>query len=138
MRIVFLGSGCLRDPVASRRSSTPATRCRPSSPSRTARRGAAASSRPPPMKPVAEARGVPVLQPRRVREPEAQESLRALAPELQVVVAFGQILPRSVIEIAAAADRQRPRLAPAAPARGGPDPVGDRRAATSRPASPPC
>jgi methionyl-tRNA formyltransferase len=55
---------------------------------------------PPPLKPVALARGVTVLQPRRVREPEAQETLRALAPELQVVVAYGQILPKSVIEIA--------------------------------------
>src|SRR5512133_2384540 len=49
---------------------------------------------------VAQQRGVPVLQFRRVREPEAQDQLRALAPELQVVVAFGQILPRSVIDIA--------------------------------------
>jgi methionyl-tRNA formyltransferase len=55
---------------------------------------------PPPTKPAAERRGIPVLQPRRVREPEAQEALRRLAPELQVVVAFGQILPRSVIDIA--------------------------------------
>jgi methionyl-tRNA formyltransferase len=55
---------------------------------------------PPPLKPVAVARGVPVLQPRRVREPEAQEALLALRPELQVVVAYGQILPKSVIEIA--------------------------------------
>jgi methionyl-tRNA formyltransferase len=55
---------------------------------------------PPPVKPVAERRGVPVLQVRRVREPETQERLRALRPQLQVVVAFGQILPRSVIEIA--------------------------------------
>jgi methionyl-tRNA formyltransferase len=55
---------------------------------------------PPPTKPVAERRGLPVLQPRRVREPEAQEALRRLAPELSVVVAFGQILPRSVIDIA--------------------------------------
>ena len=35
-----------------------------------------------------------------MREPEAQEALRALEPELQVVVAFGQILPRAVIDIA--------------------------------------
>jgi methionyl-tRNA formyltransferase len=35
-----------------------------------------------------------------VREPEAQEALRGFAPELQVVVAFGQILPRPVIDIA--------------------------------------
>jgi methionyl-tRNA formyltransferase len=49
---------------------------------------------------VAERRGIAVLQFPRVREPEAQRQLRALAPQLQVVVAFGQILPRSVIDIA--------------------------------------
>jgi methionyl-tRNA formyltransferase len=54
---------------------------------------------PPPVKPVALARGLPVLQPRRVREPDAQAALRALAPDVQVVVAYGQILPTSVIEI---------------------------------------
>jgi methionyl-tRNA formyltransferase len=54
---------------------------------------------PPPLKPVAEALGVPVLQPRRIKAPEAQEELRRLAPELQVVVAYGQILPQSVIDI---------------------------------------
>jgi len=41
-----------------------------------------------------------VLQPRRVKLPEAQEELRRLAPELQVVVAYGQILPRTVIDLA--------------------------------------
>jgi methionyl-tRNA formyltransferase len=55
---------------------------------------------PPPLKPVALARGVAVHQPRRVREESAQEVLRGLAPEVQVVVAYGQILPRSVIDIA--------------------------------------
>jgi methionyl-tRNA formyltransferase len=54
---------------------------------------------PPPLKPVAEARGIPVLQPRRVRHPEAQAELQRLSPDLQVVVAYGQILPRSVIDI---------------------------------------
>ena len=54
---------------------------------------------PPPLKPVAEARGVKVLQPRRVREAEAQAALRALAPDVQVVVAYGQLLPRAVIDI---------------------------------------
>jgi methionyl-tRNA formyltransferase len=56
---------------------------------------------PPPVKTVAERLGLPVLQLRRVREPEAQDLLRGQRPQLQVVVAFGQILPRSVIEIAA-------------------------------------
>jgi methionyl-tRNA formyltransferase len=55
---------------------------------------------PPPLKPVAESHGVPVLQPRRIREPEALAALRALAPAVQVVVAYGQILPRTVIDAA--------------------------------------
>jgi methionyl-tRNA formyltransferase len=54
---------------------------------------------PPPLKPVAEEHGVPVLQPRRVREPEPQAALRALAPDVQVVVAYGQILPKALIEV---------------------------------------
>jgi methionyl-tRNA formyltransferase len=55
---------------------------------------------PPKVKPVAERHGIRVLQLERIRKPEAQEALRELAPELQVVVAFGQILPRAVIDIA--------------------------------------
>jgi methionyl-tRNA formyltransferase len=50
--------------------------------------------------PVAESLGLRVLQPVRVKAPEAIEELRALAPDLQVVVAYGQILPRSVIDLA--------------------------------------
>ncbi len=54
---------------------------------------------PPPLKPVAEARGIAVLQPRRVREPESVAALQALAPDLQVVVAYGQILPGAILAI---------------------------------------
>jgi methionyl-tRNA formyltransferase len=67
-------------------------------PDRASGRGLALVS--PKVKPVAERLGIPVLQLARVRAPEAQEALRQLAPELQVVVAFGQILPRAVIDIA--------------------------------------
>jgi methionyl-tRNA formyltransferase len=51
------------------------------------------------LKPVAEARGVPVLQPRRVREAGVLETLGSLAPDVQIVVAYGQILPRAVIDL---------------------------------------
>jgi methionyl-tRNA formyltransferase len=67
-------------------------------PDRASGRGLALVS--PKVKPVAERHGIPVLQVARVRAPEAQDALRGLAPELQVVVAFGQILPRAVIDIA--------------------------------------
>jgi methionyl-tRNA formyltransferase len=54
---------------------------------------------PPPLKPVAQARGIAALQPLRVRDETAVRELRALGAELHVVVAYGQILPRAVLDI---------------------------------------
>jgi methionyl-tRNA formyltransferase len=45
--------------------------------------------------------GVPVLQPARLRDPEWPERLRPYRPEIGVVVAFGQILPRAVLDVPA-------------------------------------
>ena len=42
---------------------------------------------------------IPVYQPKRVRDPEFIEVLRALAPEVIVVVAFGQILPKEILTL---------------------------------------
>ena len=52
-----------------------------------------------PVKELALAHQLPVFQPERLRKPEAVEELRRLAPDLIVVVAYGQILPKSVLEI---------------------------------------
>ena len=52
-----------------------------------------------PVKELALARQLPVFQPERLRKPEAVDELRRLAPDLIVVVAYGQILPKSVLEI---------------------------------------
>src|SRR5215468_7533785 len=41
----------------------------------------------------------PVLQPAKIKEPQAIEEMRALMPDLIVVAAYGQILPRAVLEI---------------------------------------
>ncbi len=54
---------------------------------------------PPPVKQLAERHGIPVQQPVKVRTPDAVEEIRALAPDLIVVVAFGQILPKALLEI---------------------------------------
>lgn len=54
---------------------------------------------PPPVKVLAESRGLPVFQPPKLRAPEAVSELQALAPDLIVVVAYGQILPKSVLDI---------------------------------------
>ena len=53
---------------------------------------------PPPVKLRAEASGVPVLQPPRLRDPGWPDRLRAFGADVGVVVAFGQILPKSVLD----------------------------------------
>lgn len=42
---------------------------------------------------------LPVYQPRRAREPEFIEEMRVLNPDVMVVVAFGQILPKDILDI---------------------------------------
>lgn len=54
---------------------------------------------PPPVKEAALSLGLPVLQPERMRSPEAVEAIRELQPELIVTAAYGQILPKAVLEI---------------------------------------
>ncbi len=54
---------------------------------------------PPPVKIVALAAGIPVLQPERPSGPEFVEALRRLNPDLGVVVAYGHILKPAVLEI---------------------------------------
>ena len=52
----------------------------------------------PPVKEVALEHGTPVFQPRTLRDGSEDANIRALAPELIVVVAYGCILPKSVLE----------------------------------------
>lgn len=47
----------------------------------------------------AQALGLPVFKPERLRTPEQQQPLRDLAPELMVVVAYGLLLPQAVLDI---------------------------------------
>jgi methionyl-tRNA formyltransferase len=53
----------------------------------------------PPVKQVALELDLPVIQPDRLREPEAMAQLLAWAPDLIVVAAFGQILRQAVLEM---------------------------------------
>jgi methionyl-tRNA formyltransferase len=48
----------------------------------------------------AERAGLPILQPPRLRDPEWPERLAGLGADVAVVVAFGQILPRAVLDAA--------------------------------------
>ena len=53
----------------------------------------------PPVKETALAHDLPVYQPRRARDPEFIEEMKALNPDVMVVVAFGQILPKAILDI---------------------------------------
>jgi len=52
-----------------------------------------------PVKTAAFALGLPVHQPERIRRPDSVELLRNLAPEIMVVVGYGQIIPQSIIDL---------------------------------------
>ncbi len=53
----------------------------------------------PPVKEAALRHGIPVYQPRRIREPECVEELRKYNADVMVVIAFGQILPKEILEM---------------------------------------
>lgn len=53
----------------------------------------------PPVKQAAQVHGIPVLQPTKLRPPEFLEGLRAWAPDLIVVAAYGRILPKTVLDL---------------------------------------
>jgi methionyl-tRNA formyltransferase len=99
VRVVFLGSGAFAVPsLEALLDAGHDVAALVTQPDREKGRGRALAA--PPTKEVALRRGVPVLQPRRIKEPGAVEELRSLRPDVQVVVAYGQILPRTVIDIA--------------------------------------
>ena len=66
-------------------------------PDRPAGRGRSTAS--PPVKEEAVRRGIPVFQPEKARHPEAVARIAAEAPDLIVVVAYGHILPKSILDI---------------------------------------
>lgn len=99
MRIVFFGSGEFAIPslaaLLARGHELPLVVTQPDR-----ERGRGRELAPPPVKVAAQRLSLRVFQPRRVRAPESQEELRKAAPDLQVVAAYGQILPQAVIDIA--------------------------------------
>lgn len=61
-------------------------------------RGRGRSLAPAPVKEFAEVESIPVLQPEKARTPAFVAELEALEPELNVVVAYGQILSRALLD----------------------------------------
>ena len=54
---------------------------------------------PTPIKELAENTGIPVFQPPKVRDPDFVDIIRGLKPDIIIVVAFGQILPKALLDI---------------------------------------
>src|SRR3954454_19372418 len=61
-------------------------------------RGRGQTLKPSPVQAFAEAHAIPVRTPASMRDPAEIEAFRALGADAAVVVAFGQILPREVLE----------------------------------------
>ena len=94
-----------------------------SQPDRPAGRGREPAA--PAVKLAAAALGVPVLQPEKLRTPDAAAMLAAYAADVFVVVAYGRILPQALLDSAAPGAVQRARVVAAQAARRGPHPVVD-------------
>ena len=62
--------------------------------------GRGQQSSPSPVRKLAEARGIPVIAPEKIRTSDFAETLRAWRPEAVIVVAYGRILPKTILELA--------------------------------------
>lgn len=97
MRIVFFGSPAAALPSFQRLLEVGhAVKLAVTQPDKPAGRGKALA--PPPVKEFALTRGIPVFQPEKIRRDEkALELIRKINPDVNVVVAYGQIIPGSII-----------------------------------------
>lgn len=96
MRVVFMGSPDFAVPPLQALLDHHDVALVVTQPDKRAGRGKRMSA--PPVKELAVAAGVPVLQPASARGPEVVAALRETGAELGVVVAYGKILPRGVLE----------------------------------------
>ena len=62
-------------------------------------KGRGYTMQPPPVKEEAQRRGIPVFQPLKMKDPAVIDRLRRQNPELIVVVAYGRLLPKEVLEL---------------------------------------
>jgi len=97
LRIVFMGSPDFAVPALEALIASPhevvLVMTQPDKPAGRGKRVAAPS-----VKLVAERAGIPIVQPKSARKPEVGEALRETGADLGVVVAYGKILPRAVLD----------------------------------------
>src|ERR1044071_5757160 len=99
MRIVFIGTGEIGLPVLgwllqSEKHKLAGVVTQPDKPA-----GRAQLLQAPPIKAALAGNAVPILQPGRIKREEAVAEIRALAPDVIVVMAYGQILPAELLGI---------------------------------------
>jgi len=99
LRIVFMGTAALACPSLAALTQTPEFQVigavtQPDRP-----KGRALHRQPSPVKLASASHQFPVLQPERARDESFIQELRRLAPDLIVVVAYGQILPKAILEL---------------------------------------
>src|SRR5436190_15185581 len=99
MRIVFIGTGeiglpVLRSLLQSEKHELVAVVTQPDKPA-----GRAQLLQAPPIKAALKGSAVPILQPARIKRAEAVAEIRTLAPDVIVVMAYGQLLPQVLLEI---------------------------------------
>jgi methionyl-tRNA formyltransferase len=99
MRVVFIGTGRIGMPTLrvlfdSKEHTLVGVVTQPDKPV-----GRHQKIQPPPIKEVLSGRDVPLLQPARLKDQQPIQEIRTLAPDMIVVMAYGQILPRDVISI---------------------------------------
>ncbi len=96
-RIVFMGSPDFAIPTLEALAARYSVIGSVTQPDRPAGRGG--TLKPPAVKSAALRLGIPVIQPEKLRAPEAMAQLQAWAPDLIVVAAFGQILRPAVLDL---------------------------------------
>jgi methionyl-tRNA formyltransferase len=102
MRLVMMGTGSFAEPTFLQLLESPhQVVCLVTQPDRATgtQRGSTRQARQG-IKEIARERGIPHLQPESINTPEGVEALKALAPDLLVVAAYGQILSKDVLAVA--------------------------------------
>jgi methionyl-tRNA formyltransferase len=99
LRIIFMGTAELSCPSLQSLADAPGFRLQAVVTQPDRPKGRDMKLHPSPVKEMALGRGLPVLQPERVRDEAFVEELRRLGPDLIAVTAFGQILPRTILDL---------------------------------------
>jgi len=99
LRVAFFGTAPLACPSLEALTQDPSLEltCVITQPDRPAGRGL--HPQPSPVKSLALQLGLPLDQPNRCRDPQFLERFRTMSPDLAVVVAYGQILPRALLDL---------------------------------------